>query len=219
MKHIANVLYFDELVNHNRASYINYCKNITEINPVIPTLVVGWRFLKYEIFDKLRNIYLINNNVSLDILDSCVVPNNLYWEFSFDENKSSHINGVESFVLTIPHSYFSNKYDYVNVDPIFMNITQGDNNALFGVLPTTIDCLYNNQNEMLYMLSEHTVYGLSLELYSFLGFDNSIIIDKCISRLNNKNKYFFDEDGKKYLFIEKNFILFENIKRYLCCLL
>ena len=50
----------------------------------------------------------------MNILTHKIIENKLYWEFSFEENKSSHVNGIQSFVENAPDFYFCCCLDYQN---------------------------------------------------------------------------------------------------------
>ena len=46
---IANIIYEDDLVNYTKVEYINYfneSKKYEEIDKSLPTLYVGWSFMK-----------------------------------------------------------------------------------------------------------------------------------------------------------------------------
>ena len=46
---IANIIHDSELVNHTKAGYVNYYnepKAYNDINKSLPTLYVGWSFMK-----------------------------------------------------------------------------------------------------------------------------------------------------------------------------
>ena len=219
MQHLSNILYFDELVNHKPQPYVNYCgDNITKINPALPTLVVGWRFLKYDMFNKLKNIYFIPENTGLDILHKTIKHDMLYWEFSFDEDKSSHINGIGDFVKSTPSIYFESCYNYKVIDPLFLKIKPNNTTVLESFMSQSASCVYNYKNEMVYMLSEKNVYGIELSLYKHLGFDVDMLLSTIKQKLVNNlllRKYFLDVDGSIFKEKQKMFPEFEQLKRYL----
>ena len=82
---IANIIHEKELVNHTKAEYINYFnepKVYDELDKSLPTLYVGWSFMKACNPDDP----IIQN---ADILKKKIITNELYWEFSFRESKPS----------------------------------------------------------------------------------------------------------------------------------
>lgn len=207
---IGNIVTNSKLVNHVEIPYINYYhhpESLSNIDSSLPTLYVGWKTLKESNPDNV----LIQNQ---SILEKRIVSNCLYWEFSFDENKSEHVSGVEMFVRDVPFYYFSSKYKYINYDPIFFNIQSID--ELMLLLPKNgIDKVYNFKDEMLYVLKDSQIYGIDLKLYSFFEFDTNRII-QILSK--NTKKYVLDSEATQYQEYYKHFPFFEQLKRYIVVL-
>jgi len=203
---LANIVYVDELVNHKEVEFINYCQDVTsDFDWSLPTLFVGWNFLKeFEEFPQLTNVNILKHRIT---------QNQLYWEFSFNENKSSHINGINSFVKHVPDFYFTSRYTYTNIDPVFHQLK--DNQDLFDVLPKTIDRFYLLKDRMIYILSEDKIYGLDLEMYKFFKFGIEAIKEKLFQKTFNCVN---DADGEFYEKYYKMFPEFSLLKRYLVVL-
>lgn len=202
---IANIVYGDELVNHDKVDYINYYKedSLYDLDPLLPTLWVGWGLLKK-----------LDLDVTVNILKHRIKENLLYWEFSFEENKASHINGVASFVKNTPHFYFNPKYNYTNLDPVFHQLK--DVRDIFDVLPKKLDGYYALKNRVLYILSGDQIYGLDLEMYKFFKFDIQGIMDRLHDITDGP--HFHDPDGEHYEKYYKIFPEFTLLKRYLVVL-
>jgi hypothetical protein len=206
---IANIIYEKELVNHTKSEYVNYFnepKVYEELNKSLPTLYVGWSFMKASNPDNP----IIQN---ADILKKKIITNELYWEFSFHESKPSHIKGVDTFVGLAPQFYFTPKYTYTNLDPMFFQITVIED--LMAVLPKDITKAYNLKNEMLYVLNDNKIWGIDLRMYDFFKFD--------IQEINNmiKSRSFFyneDLDAEIYQSYYKIFPNFQYLKRYVVTL-
>lgn len=210
MKKIANVIYEKELVNHTKCEYIEYIKepiSIEKINNQVPTIYVGWNFFK--------NANKTNELPSkVNILDKRIVSNELYWEFSFDENKSEHVNGVEIFTKKAPEYYFKTRYRYTNIDPVFFNIY--DINDLEQLFPKKIDYYYQYKSSMIYFLHGNNITGIDLEMYGFFDFNTNQIIELIKSRSIDGC---VDEPNNIYQSYYKIFPEFEYLKRYLVVLL
>lgn len=207
---IANIIYEKELVNHTEVEYVNYYKGPKEyytLDQTLPTLYVGWSFMKAC----NPNNPIIQNAV---ILHKKIVANELYWECSFEESKSSHIKGINNFISAVPQFYFTPKYSYINLDPIFFQII--DIQGLMDVVPKEIDMMYNFKNEMLYLLSENKITGIDLKIYSFFKFDTEEIKKNIIIRTT---KSYEDFDGNTYLSYYKILPNFALLKRYLITIL
>jgi hypothetical protein len=207
---IANIVYEKELVNHVEVEYINYYRGLIDYNNLdksLPTLYVGWSFMK------LCNP---NNEIiqNADILHRKIIANELYWEFSFEESKASHVNGIESFINVVPQFYFQPKYNYINLDPVFFQLK--DMQDLFDVLPKEIDAVYNYKNEMLYLLLNNKITGMNLNMFGFFKFD----LDEIKTKINQKAKVqYLDLSGEIYQSYYKILPNFTHLKRYLITIL
>jgi len=210
---IGNVIHENELVNHTESDYINYInepKKYDEVNKSLPTLYVGWNFMKTcnPDNDVIQNA---------DILKKRIVTNELYWEFDFKESKASHVKGVDKFVNHVPEFYFSPKYSYINLDPVFFQIKDVDD--LMDVLPKEFLKIYQYRDEMLYILSDNKITGVNLKMYEFFQFDVDNMIRRLTERLMIEDTYFTDPDGETYQSYYKIFPDFERLKRYLVVIL
>jgi len=213
---LANIIYEKDLVNHTKVDYVNYINELTEYDKVdksLPTLYVGWSFMKAC---NPNNEIIQNAN----ILHKKIIGNELYWECSFEESKSSHVKGIDSFIKLVPQFYFQPKYTYINLDPVFFQIV--DIQGLMDVLPKEIDYFYNFKNEMIYLLHEDentqrkNIIGINLKMYSFFQFN----IIEIMSNIDAKtSKYFNDLNGDTYLLYYKILPNFTFLKRYLVVIL
>lgn len=206
---IANIIHEKELVNHVESDYINYFnepKSYDDLDKSLPTLYVGWSFMKSCNPD---------NNIiqNADILKKKIITNELYWEFSFTESKASHVKGVNTFTGLAPEFYFKPKYTYTNLDPVFFQLK--DINDLMDVCPKKIDNCYNYKNEMLYLLVENKIWGINLNMYSFFLFNVNDILVKISGRTKSTIS---DIDGSYYQKYYKIFPNFEHLKRYIVTL-
>jgi len=212
---IANVIYEKELVNHTNVEYVNYfCEPIEydKLDKTLPTLYVGWSFMKACNLDNLIIQYA-------DILKKKIITNELYWEFSFEESKASHVKGVDTFTDLAPQFYFTPKYQYINLDPIFFQLN--DLQDLMDVVPKSIKTSYNYKNEMVYLLSideisGKKIHGINLKLYEFFKFSIQEIITELSLRTENS---YYDYEGTDYQQYYKIFPNFEFLKRYLVTML
>jgi hypothetical protein len=207
---IANVVYEKQLVNHTDAAYVNYFNKpvkFDELDHSLPTLYVGWSFMK----DCNPGNQIIQN---ADILKKKIITNELYWEFSFEESKASHVKGVQNFTNIAPQFYFQPKYTYTNLDPVFFQIA--DIEGLMDVLPRRIDAAYVFKNEMIYILYEDKIWGVNLKMYGFFQFDTEMIIEHVNVRAE---QVLNDLDGMMYVNQYKIFPNFARLKRYLVVIL
>jgi len=207
---IANIIYEKELINHTKVEYINYYNEPIEydkLDKTLPTLYVGWSFMKASNPD---NEIIQNAN----ILHKKIIGNELYWECSFTESKSSHVKGVESFVSFAPQFYFAPKFTYTNLDPVFFQLRDIDD--LMDVVPKKIDASYNFKNEMVYFLLENKIWGINLKMYEFFKFSTEEIISRLMQRTKDSTH---DSDGTLYQKHYKTLPNFTHLKRYLVVIL
>lgn len=207
---LGNIVYEKELVNHTEVSYINYFKgpqNYDSLDKALPTLYVGWSFMKACNPDDILIKFA-------DILKKRIVSNELYWECSFDENKASHVRGIENFINSVPQFYFVPRYQYINIDPVFSQIVTIDD--LMDILPKKNDRCYTLKNSILYLLSDEKIYGLNLDMYRFFKFDLEEIIKRIGERTKNSIS---DSNGDIYQSYYKIFPKFNLLKRYLITML
>ena len=213
---IGNIIYEKELVNHTKVDYINYFTGHTEydkLDKTLPTLYVGWSFMKAS----NPNNELIQH---ADILKKKIIGNELYWECSFEESKSSHIKGVENFVNIVPQFYFTPKYTFINLDPVFFQIV--DVQGILDYLPKEINMLYNYKNEMLYALvknnitNENNIISINLKMYDFFKINPEEIVQGLRSRAI---KCCYDLEGNTYQSYYKILPNFSLLKRYLITML
>lgn len=211
---IANIIHEKELINHTKVDYVNYYNEkigYEKVDQSLPTLYVGWVFMKAC---NPENQIIQNAN----ILSKRIITNELFWEFSFDESKGSHVKGVQNFINHAPEFYFQPKYHYINLDPVFFQIKEEQD--LFDYLPQNIDAVYAYKNEMLYLFyekqSRFQICGLDMKMYSFFNFNTTDIIGRIASKTT---RYFNDLDGQMYLNQYKIFPNFSFLKRYLVVIL
>jgi len=207
---IANIIYEKELVNHTKVDYVNYYNQpvkYSELDKSLPTLFVGWSFMKACNPD---------NEIILhaDILKKKIITNELYWEFSFDESKASHVKGIENFVEIAPQFYFTPKYQFINLDPVFFQLVEIED--LMVVLPKEIDATYNLKNEMLYVLKDNKIWAINLKMYEFFKFSPPEIITRITQR---SIKTINDLEGLEYQAQYKIFPNFQLLKRYMVVIL
>ena len=207
---LANIIYEKELVNHKKVDYVNYIneeKSYDNLDKSLPTLYVGWNFMK-NCNPKNK---LIQN---ADILKKKIVTNQLYFEFSFEESKGSHVKGVDEFVSKAPLFYFRPKYTYINLDPIFFQLSDVDD--VMDVLPKEIDLYYKYKNDMIYLLKDGKITGINLSVYKFFEFDLETLEFRIAERTTTS---FIDGSGETYQLFYKKFPNFTHLKRYLIVML
>jgi len=197
---MGRIYYNEILVKHDKVSYVEYVQNPTNFNFQLPTLIVGWNYVK--------SLNIKNN---LNILDK-KIKDILFWEFSFNEQKNNHINGVNNFAIGAPTLYFEHQYDYMVIDPIFNNIKNEEDLKFY--FNSSIKRVYNYNNENLFILTnENKILGFNLLMFRFFKFNIDSILEKIDSSIIfNDNGDFFTNLCKKH-----NFMF--DLKRYVVTIL
>jgi len=204
---LGNIIYNGDLINHEMVDYINYYR--VELNNIdailvnlnkLPTLIVGYSLFKKLFIDKFPD---------QSILDKKVIPNKLYWEFSFAENKKQNLEGIEFFVNENLVKYYFFDFTYKNIDPLFDNLKINDD--LFKIFIKPIEYVYI-EKRMIYVISNNIIHGIDKETFTFFNFNVKNIIDFLIEK---SLKWTNDEDNKIYESYYKQFPEFDLLKRYI----
>lgn len=201
---IGRIVYNSELVNHKLVDYIEYIK---QENPIfyddeIPTLYVGWSYLKRIKDNELIQAQYIDNKT--------IITNKIFWEFEFSEMKSEHVSGVDEFKNNLPSYYFNNNYKTINVDPIFLGIH--DVKSLFEYLPKENNNVYQYENKGCYILNNNMIYCLNFNVLNFYKFN----IDDVLNRIKlTSSSYNLDENGDLYVKYKRIFSQFDDLKRFI----
>jgi len=160
--------------NINVSEEFNLVKTIDEIDPNLPSLVVGYNWVnrRYPDFD------ITNRKLS----------NNLYWTFKKTENRDKHEEDVVWFMNKVYHDLVS-KINYVFIDPI-----QYSSKKLRKILTK----IHNMKgitsylhNDMVYMYGDGLVFGVDLGLMDFMGFNR----EKLILKIKNHSKVFLEDNN------------------------
>lgn len=209
---LGNVIYDEELINHVNSNLLNYYEyeensNI-QIDNNLPTLIVGWKLVK-----KL----LTESSIRFSIEDKRIVTNRLYWEYNFNENKEEYTLGISNFIDNVGFYYNLDKYNYINLDPLFFQINNID--ELKNVIPKEINGLYKYRLDMIYILKENKITGLDLNSYKFFGFNTTEMVEYLKSIVNNSENIFLDDDGSIFSKYKTQMPYFNKLKTYILPLL
>ena len=200
----CNIVFEKELVNHKQSEFVNYYNysiDLKDIKNNLPTLYVGWLFLK--------KCGLLN----VDILKSSIIENKLFWTPSFEENKSSHVNGVASFIDLAPTIYLTTTYQYIDVDPVMCQLYS--NNDILQYIGNDFDKYYQYKSDIIYLLKNNKIFGLNLKMFEFFNFD----ISKLLSDINSITTIkILDNSGDIYVENFKKLPYFKYLKRFIVCM-
>jgi hypothetical protein len=200
---IGNIISNQELVNHEKLNFVNYLTydEYVKSDKKLPTLFVGKKTLDHY----SKNKY--------SIAEKEIKYNHIYWEFSFDERKEDHINGINEFINNLPDLYFKKRYSYIDLNPVFFNLS--DIEELFCVVPQKIQKVFKTNTNMLYLLKDNKITGIDLNTYSFFNFN----IEDIENKIKNITDIFInDSTGDILLKNNQKFLGYEDICRYIVTL-
>lgn len=172
---LANIV---TTISINVSKDFNVVKSLDEIIQGLPTLIIGWDYVK-----KNYDNYDISNRT---------LGQNLYWTFKKTEKRDLHEEDIYKFTQLIYNNLIED-ISYVFIDPI---ITKRKTiKKILKKIHTTKDIISYQHNSMIYMYGGKIIFGIDLNLIEFLGLDSN----KIISKIKAKSKYFLTENT---IFIE-----------------
>lgn len=156
----------------------NVVKSLDEITQGLPTLIIGWDYVK-----KTYSNY--------DISERTLGPN-LYWTFKKTEKRDLHEEDIYNFTRLV-YSNLTKDISYVFIDPIITK--KRIIKKILKKINNTKDISSYQHNSMIYMYGDKIIFGIDLNLTEFMGLDTN----KIISKIKDKSKHFLIENS---IFIE-----------------
>lgn len=184
-------------VNSYKLEYENYCIGVFSFKDLepnckydIPTLIIGWDFVK--------------NNFEKQKISQKKIKNNFFWTFSENEDSSINQKDINKFISKSLSDYLPN--NYTNFDC-----------AIDGNIIDLADSLFSKEinfcffsKRVLYVFNDNNFIGISLNSISYI-YENEI---EFIKNINNKYKiiYFnYDNIPECMRNIDFKIITLENI--------
>lgn len=184
MRYIANIVTSSKKTKYN--IFYKICKNISEIDKALPTLVVGVGNAKQSFGDDLNYI-----NRKID--------EKTFWTYKITEKRSSYENDLEKFNLLVTKDFKNSiNYKYINLLTSSLSIKK----RLLSFLSEN-DVWYYVTNNMIYISYGVNVLGISLDECEYLGIKKEKIFNKLKKHTQNimsSNRLLFDNE----LFINDN---------------
>lgn len=184
MRYIANIVTSSKKTKYN--IFYKICKNISEIDKALPTLVVGVGNAKQSFGDDLNYI-----NRKID--------EKTFWTYKITEKRSSYENDLEKFNLLVSKEFKNSiNYKYINLLTSSLSIKK----RLLSFLSEN-DVWYYVTNNMIYISYGENVLGISLDECEYLGIKKEKIFNKLKKHTQNimsSNRLLFDNE----LFINDN---------------
>lgn len=161
----------------------NVVKSLGEITQGLPTLIVGWEYIK-ENYPK----YNITKRKVGDI----------FWTFKITENRDLHDEDITKFSKGVYNTLVKDiRYHFLDV----ISHKKSTIKKFLMLVNSTKDIIcYRHSDairklDMVYMLINGTIYGIDLNLLEYLGISK----DKVVDKIRKKAHVFLDEN---HIFIE-----------------
>lgn len=155
----------------------NVVKSLDEIIQGLPTLIIGWDYVKKN----YPNYNIINRKLS----------DNLYWTFKKTEKRDLHEEDIYNFVTNSYKSLISN-VEYIFIDPILL---KRKSIVKFIKKIYKSDIISYHHDNMIYIYSENYIFGIDLNLIDFIGVNTGKLLEK----IKRVSKVFL---SKNLIFIE-----------------
>lgn len=168
---IANIVTTTKV---NVSNEFNVVKDISEIIPNLPTLVIGYQWVNknYPDFD------ITNNQIN----------ENLYWCFKKTESRDKHDETIIWFMNKIYKDLVS-KIPYVFIDPI--NYSGVKLIKIIRKIYSLDKITTFINNEMVYIYGGGVIFGVDLKLLKYMGFN----VEKLKNKIKTKSTVFLSENN------------------------
>lgn len=184
-------------INSYSLEFDNYCVGIFSYKDLnieedfkIPTLIIGWDFIK--------------NNFSGVKISKKKIRKNLFWTFSDNEEKNTTEKDIKKFIIKSLEEYLP--LDYINFDCIIDGNILNHQDKIFS---QNLNFCFFSKNA-LYIYNDVGFYGISLSSIDYIFESSNNFIDS----ISKKYKLiFFNYENLKSFKIQDNkeFITLENI--------
>ena len=173
--------------NFSESEIFNICNSFDTIDIKIPTLIIGWDFLKR-----------LNINYEISILEKQICDN-IFWTFSKKEKRYDHEEDLVKFKTKCLNELYD-KNNMVHINPLVSSI--GDVKNLIQL--TTNGCgkyIYISNNSFVYIYNGIQTHTFNFNVTDYMGIGRNKIYRILYK---NSNTLFFDNK-----IIKKHFSTFE----------
>ena len=171
----------------NKVDFIHYTNDSSDIITTLPTLIIGWNYVK--------KLY---PDIQLSILKE-KIDNNTWWCFSPIEKNSKHIECVEEFYRTVIDIIIKKTpYNFVNV----FNVCASNLKKIISVLNSNTRVICYVHYNFMYIYYDNQVIGINLEDVEYIGIPKDKILKYFYNNMNNSIFYkadFIQDEIKKII--------------------
>ncbi len=159
----------------------NVVKSLDDVIQGLPTLIVGWEYIK-------------KNYPNYSII-SRTLGNNLAWTFKKTESRETHDQDIYNFQLSAYKNIVKDvRYYYVD----FISLNKSNiKKFLYKINAGNLITYHQSKKntDMIYSYIDNVIYGIDLNLLEYMGFNK----EKIINKVRKNTKIFLEEN---YIFIE-----------------
>jgi len=172
--HIGNIV---SQVDIKADKLFNLIKDINNIEPELPTLIIGWEFVKVIYGDNRPSI--LEKQIS----------ENVYWTFTKKERRVDYEEDIKKFI-EICIECIGNKilYEFLNILTCKQSLIK---NIIKKLISTDVYSIYIKNNSFIYIFDNNKIIGIDFNAIDFLKIERKKVYRILYS---NKNNVFFNED-------------------------
>ena len=163
--YIGNIITSSKIEDDN----VKVCRKLETIDDSLPTLIVGW--------EKTKEIY--GDKVS--ILHK-KIDDKTQWTFTTKERKVDYDKDIESFMSNC-YSNIGKDINYVYID-VMHDTKKKIKKIIKKIYSLKNPKVYNHLNRMIYIYGDNIVFGVDIEILSYIGIDYNKVLTK-LSKIPN----------------------------------
>ena len=163
--YIGNIITSSKIEDEN----FKVCRKLETIDVSLPTLIVGW--------EKTKEIY--GDKVS--ILHK-KIDDKTQWTFTTKERKVDYDKDIESFMSNC-YSNIGKDINYVYID-VMHDTKKKIKKIIKKIYSLKNPKVYNHLNRMIYIYGDNIVFGVDIEILSYIGIDYNKVLTK-LSKIPN----------------------------------
>ena len=172
---IANIV---STINITVSDDFNVVMALDDIIQGLPTLIIGWDYIK-------------KNFPDYDIIDR-KLGNNIFWTFKPTEKRDLYQQDLYNFINRA-YKNLLDKVKYYFIDPFVL--TRKQVRKTVQKILTSNDKISYLHDKMIYIYFDNMIIGINLEMLEFMGLNT----DKIVSKIKSSDGIFLDKDS---IFIE-----------------
>lgn len=169
---IANIV-SETKITLEKENLFNFVSSMDEIDENLPTLIVGWKFMKQFYPEQ-------------DILEK-KIDEKVSWTYSRTEKRSDFEVDVEKFI-TFAHKDLVSNVFYVFIDPIQYKL--GKIKKILRKIKSSEKIISYHHGNMVYICVDNIVFGVDLLLLEFL----EISTPKFLRKIESDSHVFLTEE-------------------------